>query len=66
MCFDCGQRHHATVSIVNAITSNPEEITREADILVSAVGVPNLVRGSWVKPGAVVIDVGTHPVEVRL
>lgn len=57
------QRHHATVSIVNALTSNPEEITREADILVSAVGVPNLVRGSWLKPGAVVVDVGTHPVE---
>ncbi|XP_071689823.1 bifunctional protein FolD 1, mitochondrial-like [Rutidosis leptorrhynchoides] len=57
------QRHHATVSIVNELTPNPEEITREADILVSAVGVPNLVRGSWLKPGAVVIDVGTHPVE---
>ncbi|PWA85959.1 amino acid dehydrogenase family protein [Artemisia annua] len=57
------QRHHATVSIINELTSNPEEITREADILVSAVGVPNLVRGSWLKPGAVVVDVGTHPIE---
>lgn len=57
------QRHHATVTVVDALTSNPEEITREADILVSAVGVPNLVRGSWLKPGAVVVDVGTYPVE---
>ncbi|XP_047335020.1 bifunctional protein FolD 1, mitochondrial-like [Impatiens glandulifera] len=57
------QRHHATVSTIHAITDNPEEITRQADILVSAVGVPNLVRGSWLKPGAVVIDVGTFPIK---
>ncbi|XP_023743579.1 bifunctional protein FolD 1, mitochondrial [Lactuca sativa] len=57
------QRHNATVSVVNESTSNPEEITREADIVVSAVGIPNLVRGDWIKPGAVVVDVGTHPVE---
>ncbi|KAA8517582.1 hypothetical protein F0562_017788 [Nyssa sinensis] len=57
------QRHHATVSIVHAFTKNPERITREADIVVTAAGVPNLVRGNWLKPGAVVIDVGTCPVE---
>ncbi|KAI3829540.1 hypothetical protein L1987_03666 [Smallanthus sonchifolius] len=57
------QRHHATVTIVTALTPNPEEITREADILISGVGVPNMVRGSWVKPGAVVVDVGTYPIE---
>ncbi|KAI8537109.1 hypothetical protein RHMOL_Rhmol09G0000400 [Rhododendron molle] len=56
-------RHHATVSTVHALTSNPEQITREADIVISAAGVPNLVRGTWLKPGAVVIDVGTCPVE---
>ncbi|KAG5530285.1 hypothetical protein RHGRI_025297 [Rhododendron griersonianum] len=56
-------RHHATVSTVHALTSNPEQITREADIVVTAAGVPNLVRGTWLKPGAVVIDVGTCPVE---
>lgn len=43
---------------------NPEEITRQADIVISAVGKPNMVRGSWIKPGAVVIDVGINPVEV--
>ncbi|XP_022156253.1 bifunctional protein FolD 1, mitochondrial isoform X2 [Momordica charantia] len=57
------QRHHATVSIVHAFTRNPEQITREADIVVAAAGVPNLVRGHWLKPGAVVIDVGTNPIE---
>lgn len=57
------QRHHATVSIVHEFTKNPEEISREADIVITAVGVPNLVRGSWLKPGAVVVDVGTFPVE---
>ncbi|OVA17148.1 Tetrahydrofolate dehydrogenase/cyclohydrolase [Macleaya cordata] len=57
------QRHHATVSVVHAFTKNPEEITREADIVVSAAGVANLVRGNWLKPGAIVIDVGTNPVK---
>ncbi|KAI5662872.1 hypothetical protein M9H77_22195 [Catharanthus roseus] len=59
------QRYHATVSIVHAFTENPERLTREADILVAAAGVPNLVRRSWIKPGAVVIDVGTIPIEDR-
>lgn len=57
------QRHHATVTVVNGLTKNPELVTSEADILLTAVGVPNLVRRDWVKPGAVVIDVGTCPVE---
>lgn len=57
------QRYHATVSIVHPFTKYPEKITREADILVAAAGVPNLVRGSWINPGAVVIDVGTNPIE---
>ena len=58
------QRHHATVTLVHAFTKNPEQITREADILVSDVGVPNLVRGHWLKPGAVVIDMGSTLVKV--
>ncbi|RCV11344.1 hypothetical protein SETIT_2G178100v2 [Setaria italica] len=57
------QRHHATVSIIHAFTTNPEAITRESDIVISAAGVANLVRGSWLKQGAVVIDVGTNPIE---
>ncbi|XP_018680101.2 bifunctional protein FolD 1, mitochondrial isoform X1 [Musa acuminata AAA Group] len=57
------QRHHATVSVVHAFTNNPEDVTRVADIVISAAGVPNLVRGSWLKRGAIVIDVGTNPIE---
>lgn len=57
------QREHATVSMVHSQTKNPEEITRHADIVVSAAGVAHLVRGSWIKPGAVIIDVGINPVD---
>ncbi|CAA0820784.1 Bifunctional protein FolD 4- chloroplastic [Striga hermonthica] len=57
------QKEDATVSIVHSRTKNPEEITREADIVISAVGQPNMVRGSWIKPGSFVIDVGINPIE---
>lgn len=53
------------MSIVHSKTKNPEEITRQADIIIAAVGVANLVRGSWIKPGAAIIDVGINPVDVR-
>ncbi|XP_027342901.1 bifunctional protein FolD 1, mitochondrial-like [Abrus precatorius] len=57
------QRHHATVSILHAYTKNPEQITSEADIVVADVGIPNVVRGNWLKRGAVVIDMGTNQVK---
>ncbi|CDP08853.1 unnamed protein product [Coffea canephora] len=57
------QREDATVSVVHSRTKNPEEFTREADIIISAVGQANMVKGSWIKPGAVIIDVGINPVE---
>ncbi|XP_020550687.1 bifunctional protein FolD 4, chloroplastic [Sesamum indicum] len=57
------QREDATVTVVHSRTKNPEELTREADIIISAVGQPNMVKGSWIKPGSVVIDVGINPVE---
>ena len=60
------QRKNATISIVHSYTKNPEEITQQADIIISAAGVANLVRGSWIKPGAVVIDVGINPVDVGI
>lgn len=52
------------MTVVHSRTPNPEEITRQADIIIAAVGKPNMVRGSWIKPGAVTIDVGINPVEV--
>ncbi|OQU84238.1 hypothetical protein SORBI_3004G018000 [Sorghum bicolor] len=57
------RKANATVSIVHSQTKNPEEITRQADIVIAAVGVANLVRGNWIKPGAAIIDVGINPVD---
>lgn len=57
------QRHNATVTIVHSHTLNPAEDVRRADIVIAAAGVANLVRAHWVKPGAVVVDVGINPVE---
>lgn len=51
----------ALVEVVHSKTENPAEITKKADILVSAVGKPNLITADMVKPGAVVIDVGINP-----
>ncbi|UCF09307.1 MAG: bifunctional methylenetetrahydrofolate dehydrogenase/methenyltetrahydrofolate cyclohydrolase FolD [Candidatus Bipolaricaulota bacterium] len=51
---------HATVTLCHSRTSDLAEITRRADILVAAVGVPRLVTAEMVKPGAVVIDVGVN------
>src|SRR5450759_683550 len=56
-------RANATVTICHSHSKNLPEITRQADILVAAVGKPEIVRGDWVKPGAVVIDVGINRVE---
>ena len=47
-------------------SNNPKEITRETDIMITNVGVPNLVHVNWIKPGAIVIDVGNYPVEVNM
>ncbi|XP_020225091.1 bifunctional protein FolD 2 [Cajanus cajan] len=57
------QRHHATVSMLHAYTKNPEQITCEADIVVADVGIPNIVRGNWLKKGVVVIDMGANQVK---
>lgn len=54
------------MSIVHSRTKNPEELIKQADIVIAAVGQANMVKGSWVKPGAVVIDVGINPIEVRM
>lgn len=51
---------NATVTVAHSRTPDLGAITREADILVVAVGRPNLVKGDMIKPGAVVIDVGVN------
>ncbi|XP_075145797.1 pug C-1-tetrahydrofolate synthase, cytoplasmic isoform X2 [Haematobia irritans] len=52
--------HNATVTVCHSKTKNVDEVCRTADILVVGIGVPEMVKGSWVKPGAVVIDCGIN------
>lgn len=49
-----------TTTITHRFTTNLEEHVRRADLVVVAVGIPNLVKGEWIKPGAIVIDVGIN------
>lgn len=56
-------RESCTVTIAHSRTQNLEEVCRSADVLVAAVGRPEMIPGSWVKPGAAVIDVGINRIE---
>ena len=53
---------HCTVTIAHSRTLDLPSVARRADILVAAVGQPEMVRGDWVKPGAIVLDVGINRV----
>jgi methylenetetrahydrofolate dehydrogenase (NADP+)/methenyltetrahydrofolate cyclohydrolase len=53
----------STVTIVHSRTKNPEEECKDADIVVAAVGRPEMVQSHWIKPGAVVVDVGINRVD---
>ena len=55
---------NATITIAHSRTNNLPNVCRNADILVAAVGQPNMVKGEWVKPGAIVIDVGINRIEI--
>lgn len=52
--------HNATVTVCHSRTQNLAEVTREADILVAAIGKPHFVTADMIKPGATVIDVGIN------
>ena len=58
-------REHCTVTLVHSRTPSEDlpAICRRADLLFAAVGVPHFVQGDWVKPGAVVIDVGINRID---
>lgn len=56
---------NATVTIAHSKTRNLKDLCREADIVVAAVGRPEMVKGDWIKPGAVVVDAGYNKVEGR-
>ena len=53
-------RENANVTVAHSRTQNLEEVCRRADILIVAAGCPKMIKSSYVKPGAVVIDVGIH------
>ena len=54
---------NCTVTLAHSRTSGLPAVCRQADILVAAVGIPELVKGDWVKPGACVIDVGINRID---
>jgi methylenetetrahydrofolate dehydrogenase (NADP+)/methenyltetrahydrofolate cyclohydrolase len=56
---------NATVTIAHSRTKDLPDLCREADILVAAVGRAEMVKGDWIKPGAVVVDAGYNKVEGR-
>jgi methylenetetrahydrofolate dehydrogenase (NADP+)/methenyltetrahydrofolate cyclohydrolase len=60
------QQANATVTMCHSRTRGLAAFCRSADVLVAAAGVPRLVRGDWVKPGAAVIDVGVSEVDGEL
>ena len=53
-------RENCTVTVAHSRTQNLKQECLQADILVAAVGIPEMIKGDWVKPGAVVIDVGIN------
>ena len=53
-------KENATVTVVHSRTKNIEDVVRNADIIIAAIGMMEFVRGDWVKPGAAIIDVGIN------
>src|SRR5574337_378110 len=56
---------HCTVTIAHSRTRNLAQVARRADLLVAAVGPPEMVKGDWVKPDAIVIDVGVNRIPAQ-
>ncbi len=55
-------KEHCTVTVSHSRTRNLPQVVKSADLLIAAVGIPEMIRGDWVKPGAIVIDVGINRV----
>jgi methylenetetrahydrofolate dehydrogenase (NADP+)/methenyltetrahydrofolate cyclohydrolase len=58
-------QRNATITVCHTRTQNLPDVVREADILVAAVGRPEMIKGGWIKPGAVVLDAGYNKVDDR-
>lgn len=56
-------QENCTVTVVHSRTRDLPELCRQADILVAAVGRPEMIKGDWIKPGATIVDVGINRIE---
>jgi 5,10-methylene-tetrahydrofolate dehydrogenase/methenyl tetrahydrofolate cyclohydrolase len=56
-------KENATVTICHSRTKDLPGVCREADVLIAAIGRPQMIKGDWIKPGAYVIDVGTNRID---
>jgi methylenetetrahydrofolate dehydrogenase (NADP+)/methenyltetrahydrofolate cyclohydrolase len=63
MLMQKNARANATVTVAHSRTRDLPEVVRRGDIVIAAMGVPEFIKGDWLKPGAVVIDVGTNRVD---
>ena len=59
-------KESCTVTIAHSKTKNIKDVCKKADIIVAAVGRPEMVKSDWIKKGAIVIDVGINRTEVKL
>ena len=59
-------KESCTVTIAHSRTKNIEDICKNADIVVAAVGRPKMVKGNWIKNGAIVIDVGINRIAIEI
>ena len=57
---------NATITVCHSRTKDLPDVVRNGDIVVAAVGRPNMIKGDWIKEGAVVIDVGINRIEVEV
>jgi methylenetetrahydrofolate dehydrogenase (NADP+) / methenyltetrahydrofolate cyclohydrolase len=55
-------RENCTVTVAHSRTKNIENVVKGADLIIAAVGIPEMVKASWIKPGATIIDVGINRV----
>ena len=58
-------KESCTVTIAHSKTKNLKDVCKNADIVVAAVGRPEMIEGDWIKKGAIVIDVGINRIEIN-
>ena len=59
-------KESCTVTVAHSKTNDLPSVCKNADIIVAAVGRPKMIKGEWIKKGAIVIDVGINRIEVEI